>query len=76
MHFIYKNKCFFLVFLLPLLTACAPLVAVGVGTGAGTTAMVTEDRRTSGIFIEDESIELKSSRDAFMNNWAISFMST
>ena len=62
MQFIYKNIWFFLVFLLPLFTGCAPMVAVGVGTGAGTTAMVSEDRRTSGIFIEDESIELKSSR--------------
>jgi len=62
MQFINKNIWFFLVFLLPFLTGCAPMVAVGVGTGAGTTAMVSEDRRTSGIFIEDESIELKSSR--------------
>ncbi|WP_292957153.1 BON domain-containing protein [Nitrosomonas sp.] len=50
-----------LVLLLPL-TGCAPMVAMGVGAGAGTGAMVVEDRRTSGIFIEDESIELKSSK--------------
>ncbi|GJL73297.1 MAG: hypothetical protein NMNS01_24960 [Nitrosomonas sp.] len=38
------------------------MVAAGVGTGAGTGAMVAEDRRTSGTFIEDETIESRSSR--------------
>lgn len=50
------------IFLLPILTSCAPMVAAGVGTGAGTGAMVAEDRRTSGTFIEDETIESRSSR--------------
>lgn len=33
-----------------------------VGTAAGTGAYISEDRRTSGMFIEDEGIELKGSR--------------
>ena len=48
--------------LLPFITSCVPLVAIGVGAGASTGAVMSEDRRTSGIFIEDESIELKSAR--------------
>ena len=51
-----------LALLLPILASCAPMAAVGVSTGAGTGAVVSEDRRTSGIFVEDESIELKSNR--------------
>ncbi len=38
------------------------MVLTGVGVGAGTGALMTEDRRSSGIFIEDERIELKTSR--------------
>ncbi len=45
---------------IPFLAGCVPLVAVGVGAGAG--AVMAEDRRTSGVFIEDEAIELKSAR--------------
>ena len=33
-----------------------------IGTAAGTGAYISEDRRTSGMFIEDEGIELKSTR--------------
>nr|MBP9871622.1 BON domain-containing protein [Nitrosomonas sp.] len=33
-----------------------------VGTAAGTGAYISEDRRTSGMFIEDEGIELKGAR--------------
>lgn len=40
---------------LPLLQGCFPVVATGVGAGA---AMVA-DRRTSGAYVEDESIEWK-----------------
>ncbi len=61
MQFIDLQKWLLMIFFLSL-TGCAPLVAIGVGAGAGTTAAVSEDRRTSGIFIEDESIELKSSK--------------
>ncbi|MFU2486010.1 BON domain-containing protein [Thauera sp. WH-1] len=42
---------------LPLLQGCFPVVATGVGAGA---AMVS-DRRTSGTYVEDESIEWKVS---------------
>jgi len=41
-----------------LLQGCFPLVATGVGA----TALVATDRRTTGIYIEDENIELKSLR--------------
>lgn len=40
---------------LPLLQGCFPVVATGVGAGA---AMIA-DRRTSGAYVEDESIEWK-----------------
>ncbi len=43
--------------LLPLVQGCFPVVATGVGAGA---AMVS-DRRTSGTYVEDESIEWKVS---------------
>lgn len=43
-------------------SGCVPLVATGVGVGAGTGALMSEDRRSTGIFIEDEAIELKTSR--------------
>lgn len=42
--------------LIPALTGCFPVVATGVGTGA----IMHEDRRTAGTFIEDEEIELKA----------------
>lgn len=45
-----------------LLSSCVPLVATGIGVGAGTGALMSEDRRSAGIFIEDEAIELKASR--------------
>jgi len=51
-----------LMLILPFIISCAPMAAIGVGAGAGTGAAVAEDRRTGGIFIEDEAIELKSSR--------------
>ena len=47
------------------LSACVPLV---VGTGAVTTALVASDRRTSGMYLEDERIEQKAAanlRDYF-----------
>jgi len=40
-----------------LLQGCAPVV---VGTAVGTTAVVATDRRTTGIFVEDQNIELKA----------------
>lgn len=45
-----------LMLLLPALQGCFPVVAAGAGTGA----LMADDRRTSGTFIEDEGIELKA----------------
>lgn len=45
-----------------ILPGCAPIVLTGVGVGAGAGALMVEDRRSSGTYIEDESIELKTSR--------------
>lgn len=42
------------------LAGCVPMFALG--TAAGTGAYISEDRRTSGMFIEDEGIELKGTR--------------
>jgi osmotically-inducible protein OsmY len=42
--------------LAPLLQACVPLVAAG----AGATALIAQDRRTTGIYVEDENIEIKA----------------
>jgi osmotically-inducible protein OsmY len=42
--------------LLPTLQGCFPVVATGVGA----TAVMLDDRRTSGTYIEDEGIELKA----------------
>jgi len=42
--------------LLSTLPACVPLVATGVGTAA----LMADDRRTAGIYVEDESIENKA----------------
>ena len=47
---------------LPFLSGCALLVATGVAAGVGTGVAISKDRRTSGTFVEDENIELKSSR--------------
>lgn len=45
-----------LVLLLPALQGCFPVVAAGAGTGA----LMADDRRTPGIFVEDEGIEIKT----------------
>lgn len=42
--------------IIPALQGCFPVVATGVGAGA----LMAGDRRTSGIYIEDQAIELKS----------------
>lgn len=49
-------KLLFIALLIPLLQGCFPVVAGGVGAGV---TMAT-DRRTSGIYIEDQAIELKA----------------
>ncbi|SFW33241.1 BON domain-containing protein [Nitrosovibrio sp. Nv17] len=51
-----------LALLLPLLPGCAPLIAAGVVSGVGTGVAISQDRRTSGTFVEDEGIEIKSGR--------------
>jgi osmotically-inducible protein OsmY len=51
-----------LVLCIPVLSSCALLVAAGVATGFGTGVAMSNDRRTSGIFVEDEGIEMKSGR--------------
>jgi osmotically-inducible protein OsmY len=51
-----------LVLLFPLLSGCALLVAGGLAAGVGTGVAVSQDRRTSGTFVEDEGIEFKSNR--------------
>ena len=57
----YLNQTWLTLFLfLPFLLGCVPMFAVG--TAAGTGAYISEDRRTSGMFIEDEGIELKGAR--------------
>lgn len=58
---LFLNSLLFIL-LLPALVSCVPLFAVGVGAGAGTGAVMSDDRRTSGMFVEDEVIELKSVR--------------
>ena len=45
-----------------LTSGCALLVAMGVAAGVGTGAAMSQDRRTAGIFVEDEGIEQKSDR--------------
>lgn len=57
------------------LTACVPLV---VGGGMVTTALVASDRRTSGMYLEDERIEQKASaklRAMTNNGWRASVTS-
>ncbi|MEK6596089.1 MAG: BON domain-containing protein [Pseudomonadota bacterium] len=49
-----------LILCLPFLAGCVPMFAIGTAAGTGT--YISEDRRTSGMFIEDEGIELKGSR--------------
>ncbi len=41
---------------IPALQGCFPVIATGVGAGA----LMAGDRRTSGIYIEDQGIELKA----------------
>jgi len=61
------NKQLFLISLMPLLlTGCAAAV-VGAGAAAGTTATVAHDRRTTGTFIEDQTIELKAVKSFFLD---------
>lgn len=57
-----RNLKWLLILLFPFLSGCAVLIAAGVVSGVGTGAAVSQDRRTSGMFVEDEGIEFKSGR--------------
>src|SRR5688500_17403942 len=57
-----RSGMLLLVLLFPFLSGCALLVAGGLATGVGTGVAVSQDRRTSGTFVEDEAIEVKSNR--------------
>ncbi|MFO1318157.1 MAG: BON domain-containing protein [Burkholderiales bacterium] len=43
----------------PSLQGCVPLVAAGAAVGTG--ALIAEDRRSSGTYLDDEGIEIKAS---------------
>lgn len=58
----FKSYPLLLILMLPILSGCVPLVVAGAGVGAGTGTLMSEDRRSSGIYIEDQAIELKASR--------------
>ena len=45
-----------LLVLIPILPACVPLAVTGVAAGA----MMATDRRTTGVYVEDQNIELKA----------------
>src|SRR5688500_6378878 len=47
---------------IPFVSGCALLVGTGVAAGVGTGVTMTQDRRSTGIFVEDEGIEQKSDR--------------
>lgn len=51
-----------LMLFVPFLSGCALLVATGVISGVGAGVAMSQDRRTSGMFVEDEGIEQKGSR--------------
>ena len=53
----YFTSALLLAVLIPNLQGCFPVVAAGAGAGV----LLAEDRRTSGIYIEDQGIELKAS---------------
>ena len=57
-----RNLKWLLILLFPFISGCAVLVAAGVVSGVGAGAAVSQDRRTSGMFVEDEGIEFKSGR--------------
>jgi len=50
----------------PLLQSCFPLAVTGVAAGA----LVATDRRTTGIYVEDENIELKALGRLHEFSWA------
>lgn len=59
------SKKLTLISLIPLLLSGCAAAVVGVAGAAGATATVAHDRRTTGTFIEDQSIELKAVKSFF-----------
>ena len=55
-------RLFVLTLLFAFLPGCALLIATGVIAGVGTGTAVSQDRRTGGIFVEDEGIEMRGGR--------------
>ena len=52
------SKLLLTVFAIAQLTACVPVIVGGAAAGGAMAA----DRRTSGIYVEDENIEIKATR--------------
>ncbi len=59
------HKKIFLISLIPLMLSGCTAAVIGAGAAAGTTAAVAHDRRTTGTFIEDQSIELKAAKSFY-----------
>ncbi|MEO7464687.1 MAG: BON domain-containing protein, partial [Nitrosospira sp.] len=55
-------RLFVVTSLFAFLPGCALLIATGVIAGVGTGTAVSQDRRTSGIYVEDEGIEMRGGR--------------
>jgi osmotically-inducible protein OsmY len=51
-----------LILAIPFFSGCALLIATGVVSGVGAGVAMSQDRRTSGMFIEDEGIESRSAK--------------
>jgi len=61
------SKKLTLISLIPLLLSGCAAAVVGAAGAAGATATVAHDRRTTGTFIEDQSIELKAVKSFFVD---------
>ncbi len=61
------SKKLTLISLIPLLLSGCAAAVIGAGAAVGTTATVAHDRRTTGTFIEDQSIELKAVKSFFFD---------
>ena len=60
MQYLDLKSLLLVFFLLPFLSACGLIAAGGMAAGVGTGVAMSQDRRTSGMFVEDESIEFRS----------------
>ena len=59
------HKKIFFISVIPLMLSGCTAAVIGAGAAAGTTAAVAHDRRTTGTFIEDQSIELKAAKSFY-----------